>query len=65
MQMLVDEELVEKRRGLGMFVREGAKASLIATERSKFLSEEWPAILSKIERLGLSAEDLFAGGAAS
>jgi GntR family transcriptional regulator len=65
MQMLVDEELVEKRRGLGMYVREGAKANLVATERSKFLTEEWPAILSKIERLGLSAEDLLAGGAAS
>lgn len=64
MQMLVDEELVEKRRGLGMFVRDGAKETLVATERSRFLSEEWPAILSKIERLGLSAQDLLAGGAA-
>ena len=61
MQMLVDEELVEKRRGLGMFVREGAKTTLVASERERFLTEEWPAILSKIERLGLSNQDLLGG----
>ena len=61
MQMLVDEELVEKRRGLGMFVREGAKSALIASERDRFLSQEWPAILNKIERLGLSTDDLLGG----
>ena len=52
-QMLVDDELVEKRRGLGMFVCEGARAKLIESERSKFLAEEWPAVLSRIEQLGL------------
>jgi len=59
-QALVDEGLVEKRRGLGMFVCEGARRKLIASERAKFLSEEWPATLSRIEQLGLSIEELFA-----
>ena len=57
-QALVEEGLVEKRRGLGMFVREGARNSLIASERAKFLNEEWPAMLARIELLGLSMEDL-------
>lgn len=57
-QALVDEGLVEKRRGLGMFVREGARKSLVASERAKFLNDEWPAMLSRIEQLGLSVEDL-------
>jgi GntR family transcriptional regulator len=57
-QALVDEGLVEKRRGLGMFVCEGAHKSLIQSERGKFLNEEWPAMLSRIEQLGLSIEDL-------
>jgi len=57
-QALVDEGLVEKRRGLGMFVCEGARKSLVASERSKFLNEEWPAMLSRIEQLGLDIEDL-------
>jgi GntR family transcriptional regulator len=61
MQMLVDDDVVEKRRGLGMFVREGAKSTLIATERNKFLNEEWPSILSKIERLGLTTDELLGG----
>jgi GntR family transcriptional regulator len=57
-QALVDEGLVEKRRGLGMFVCEGARKSLVASERSKFLNEEWPAMLSRIEQLGLDIKDL-------
>ncbi|MCJ7815124.1 MAG: GntR family transcriptional regulator [Xanthomonadales bacterium] len=57
-QALVDEGLVEKRRGLGMFVREGAHKSLVTSERSKFLNDEWPAMLSRIEQLGLNIEDL-------
>lgn len=57
-QALVDEGLVEKRRGLGMFVREGARRQLIDSERAKFLNEEWPAMLSRIEQLGLSLEEL-------
>ncbi|MGK2924877.1 MAG: GntR family transcriptional regulator [Lysobacterales bacterium] len=57
-QALVDEGLVEKRRGLGMFVCEGARRKLIDSERAKFLNDEWPAMLSRIEQLGLSLEDL-------
>jgi GntR family transcriptional regulator len=57
-QTLVEEGLVEKRRGLGMFVCEGARRKLIASERAKFLNEEWPAVLSRIEQLGLSIDEL-------
>jgi GntR family transcriptional regulator len=57
-QALVDEGLVEKRRGLGMFVCEGARRNLIESERAKFLNEEWPAMLSRVEQLGLSIEEL-------
>lgn len=59
-QALVDEGLVEKRRGLGMFVREGARKQLLASERDRFLSEEWPAMVNRIEQLGLDAESLLA-----
>jgi len=57
-QALVDEGLVEKRRGLGMFVLEGARKKLIASERDKFLSEEWPSTLNRIRQLGLSVEEM-------
>lgn len=57
-QALVDDGLVEKRRGLGMFVCEGARAKLVASERDKFLNEEWPATVNRIEQLGLDAEAL-------
>lgn len=57
-QALVDEGLVEKRRGLGMFVCEGAHAKLVASERDKFLNEEWPATVERIQQLGLDAADL-------
>ena len=57
-QALVDEGLVEKRRGLGMFVLEGARKKLIDSERIKFVSEEWPAMLTRIAQLGLDIEDL-------
>ena len=59
-QALVEEGLVEKRRGLGMFVCEGARKALITSERSKFLNDEWPAMISRIEQLGLSVEELLA-----
>lgn len=58
-QELVDAELVEKKRGLGMFVLEGASDKLMASERIKFLNEEWPGIYARIDRLGLKLEDLF------
>ena len=60
-QELVDEELVEKRRGLGMFVRDGAHKLLLKGERQKFLAEEWPRIRATIQRLGLDAEELLDG----
>lgn len=59
-QQLVDERLVEKRRGRGMFVSEGARQLLLSGERERFLTEEWPHILAVIRRLGFSAEELFA-----
>ena len=57
-QQLVDEQLVEKRRGLGMFINAGARALLVQGERQKFLAEQWPEIHATIERLGLTPEDL-------
>ena len=60
-QELVDEELVESRRGLGMFVREGARALLLKSERKNFLKEEWPRIQATIQRLGLKTEELLNG----
>ena len=60
-QELVDEGLVETRRGLGMFINAGARGLLLQGERRKFLGEEWPRILETIQRLGLKAEDLLNG----
>ncbi len=57
-QHLVDEGLVKKRRGLGMFINEDARDQLLASERQKFIKDEWPVILEKIERLGLDLETL-------
>ena len=57
-QQLVDEGLVEARRGLGMFVKEGAAKLLLQGERERFLEEEWPRVRETIERLGLTPEDL-------
>jgi len=57
-QALVDEGLVEKRRGLGMFVCTGAHKKLVASERDKFLNEEWPAMLKRISQLGLEINQL-------
>jgi len=57
-QQLVDEQLVEKRRGLGMFVKPGARNLLLEGERQKFLSEEWPRVYATMQRLGLRPEEL-------
>lgn len=57
-QALVDDGLVEKHRGLGMFVRKGARARLIASERDKFLNKEWPAILKRMEQLQMDVNEL-------
>jgi GntR family transcriptional regulator len=64
-QQLVDEHLVEKRRGLGMFVSQGARRQLLSGERERFLNHEWPHILAAIKRLGFSADELFAQTPAS
>ncbi|MYN02272.1 GntR family transcriptional regulator [Pseudoduganella sp. DS3] len=57
-QELVDETLVEKRRGLGMYVTEGAVDKLLSSERERFVREEWPAMVERIRRLGLDIEQL-------
>ena len=59
-QGLVDEQLIEKRRGLGMFVRPGARQLLLKDERERFLTTEWPRIAETIHRLGLDAKALLA-----
>lgn len=59
-QQLADDFLVEKRRGLGMFVKTGARAQLMKGEREKFLTEQWPQVLATIRRLGLEPRQLLA-----
>jgi GntR family transcriptional regulator len=53
-----DEGLVVVKRGVGMFVAEGARARLGDSERNRFLNEEWPEISARMRRLGIDAEDL-------
>ena len=57
-QELADEALVEKRRGLGMYVTEEAARKLLFNERERFLREEWPLVVERINRLGLKIEEL-------
>jgi len=57
-QQLADEQIVEKRRGMGMYINAGARKLLLAAERQRFLKEQWPAIRATIERLGLTSADL-------
>lgn len=57
-QQLVDEQLVEKRRGRGMFVTEGARRALLKDERQHFLEEEWPKMAGRIQRLGFEPKEL-------
>lgn len=59
-QQLVDEELVEKKRGRGMYVTPGARAALLQDERRRFLADEWPQTRARIERLGFRVEELLA-----
>lgn len=61
-QELVDEQLVEKRRGLGMYVVDGARGKLLGSERERFLRDEWPALLERIQRMGLDAIALLQTG---
>jgi GntR family transcriptional regulator len=62
-QQLVDEQLVEKKRGMGMFVKPGAHNLLLEGERQKFLAEEWPRVYATIHRLGLKPQELLDAGA--
>jgi GntR family transcriptional regulator len=64
-QQLVDEQLVEKKRGRGMFINAGARNLLLKGERQKFLEEQWPQIHATIQRLGLTPEELLEAAAAS
>jgi GntR family transcriptional regulator len=57
-QQLVDEGLVESKRGLGMFINTGARNLLLKGERQRFLAEEWPRVHATIQRLGLTTEEL-------
>lgn len=57
-QELVDDNLVEKRRGIGMYVTEGASEKLLASERERFVRDEWPAMVERIRRLGLDLDQL-------
>ena len=57
-QELVDEGLVEKKRGRGMFVTDGAQKQLLIDERQRFIDKEWPLVAATIERLGLEADQL-------
>ena len=64
-QQLVDEQLVEKRRGRGMFVSPGARKALMKDERQRFLEDEWPKVFATIQRLGLTPDELQRAGAAA
>ena len=57
-QELVDIGLLEKRRGLGMFVKSGARSSLTHNEQRKFIDEEVPAFIERVQRLGIGMNDV-------
>ena len=59
-QELADDTLVEKRRGIGMYVTDGAREKLLSSERERFQREEWPAMIERIRRLGLDVGELLA-----
>ena len=61
-QQLVDEQLIERKRGRGMFVNAGARDRLLQGERQKFLADEWPRVYATIRRLGLTPDELLAAG---
>jgi len=58
LQVLVDDGLVESRRGVGMYVQSGARDRLRRSERERFLTQEWPALLARLRQLGIEADEL-------
>lgn len=64
-QQLVDEGLVETRRGRGMFINAGTRDLLLQGERQKFVVEQWPRVYETIQRLGLALEELLEAAAAA
>src|SRR5205814_5912283 len=62
-QQLVHEQLVETKRGLGMFVKPGARNLLLKGERQKFLAEQWPRVAATIQRLGITPKELLRAAA--
>ncbi|MEM1229022.1 MAG: GntR family transcriptional regulator [Pseudomonadota bacterium] len=60
-QLLVDEALIHKQRGLGMYVSSGARQRALAAERERFLQDEWPPLRERIAELGLDLDDLMVG----
>lgn len=62
-QQLADELIVEKRRGVGMFIKTGVRQQLLKDERRRFLELEWPGVLATLRRLGLTAEELLGDAA--
>ncbi len=63
-QQLAEEQIVEKRRGLGMFINAGARKLLLQAERRKFINEQWPVIRATIQRLGLTPQELLSSSPA-
>ena len=57
-QQLADEQIVEKRRGMGMYINAGARKLLLQAERQRFMKEQWPTIYATIQRLGLTPKEL-------
>jgi GntR family transcriptional regulator len=62
-QQLVEEQLVESRRGLGMFINAGAHDLLLQAERQRFMAEQWPRVYATIQRLGLTPKELLEAAA--
>ena len=60
-QQLADEQIVEKRRGIGMFIKTGVRQQLLRDERQRFLEEQWPGVLATLQRLGLTPQELLNG----
>lgn len=58
LQSLVEEGLVESRRGVGMYVQAGAAQRLRRVERERFLRHEWPELAQRLRRLGVKPADL-------